>query len=52
MKIKCKRKINIDLAVVASQMSGGVIYDKRLEEDMLWLAQGSHVESRPDKLGC
>ena len=26
---KSKRKINIDLAVVASQVSGGAIHDKR-----------------------
>jgi len=27
MKMKCKRKINIDLAVVASQMFGGAIHN-------------------------
>jgi len=27
MKIKVKRKINIDLAVVASQIPGGAIHD-------------------------
>ena len=27
MKMKCKRKINIDLAIVASQISGGAIHD-------------------------
>jgi len=27
MKIKCKRKINIDLAIVASHILGGVVHD-------------------------
>jgi len=32
MKMKCKRKINIDLAIVASQMSGGAIHDRGVAE--------------------
>jgi len=30
MKMKIKEKINIDLAIVASQIPGGAIHDKRL----------------------